>query len=381
MAKGTKIAMDEKINAKSDTFMENVNSEMYYKSEFTNNSMSFNWVDEIEFTCPYIDNIIRNPKLALINEEDVVKIGKAKKISVASVKDLSRHTHYIDKIDEKTNEVQPSKILIIRREETYNTYENRFIYTLIKNTIRFLAQKEALLEDLEAKNSKTLEYAASTTTGNERVNIELKISANELPEEQKGNEFENEIDKIKARIKKINDYINNWRRNEFMTSLEKAHVALIFPPIRKTNTILKNPNFQIAMKLWEFLQNYDEKATGDSKEGLDTSGDNVLKGILEDSFLMDYYVLDSISLSKREQKEKLCKYAFEIINRQVQRAISILLNNGVDISENEIINMISFEIKNEKNKRLVDSTDVKNKFKTAMDQYLERAQGDWYDKN
>jgi hypothetical protein len=109
MTKVSEVDVSEQLKKKSELFTKNINSNMYFQSEFTNDSMSFKWVDEIEFACPYIDNIIKNPKLALINEEDVVKIEKAKKITVASVKDLSKHTHYIEKIDEKTEEVQPSK--------------------------------------------------------------------------------------------------------------------------------------------------------------------------------------------------------------------------------------------------------------------------------
>lgn len=359
---------------KSEIFIKEMNSNMHFQSELAADSLSFDWVNVIELACPYIDNIIRNPRLLLINESDVVKIEKARKISVESVKDLSKHTQYIDKIDPVTNEVKPSKILILRREETYNTYENRFLFTLITNLSRFVFQKETLLEELETKNDKVLEYAASTSNGSERVKIELKISSKELPQEKSNNDFEKEIDAIKKRVKRIRDYMNSWKRSEFMGALERAHVAFVIPPIKKTNMILKNPNFQVAMKLWAFLQTYDEKEKDNSKDGLDTDGNDILKGILDDAFLMDYFVLDSISSSKREQKQKLIKYAIVMINQQVQRAVSLLLNSGIEISEEEILSMLSREIKNEKSKILVGGTDVKKKFKSAMDEYLERIQ-------
>ena len=238
---------------------------------------------------------------------------------------------------------------------------------------RFLLKKESSLKEFEIKNDKTLEYAASTDNGSERVNIELKISSKEMPKEKQGKDFDSELEAIQARIKRVRDYINGWKRSEFVTSLDKAHVSLVIPPIRKTNVILKNPNFQIATKLWDFLRNYDNNDQG-SKDGLDSEGNNTLKSILDDAFLMDYFVLDSISSSKREQKDKIKKYAVLMINRQIQRAVSILLNSGVEISEEEILDMISVEIDNEKNKRIVDSTDVKKKFKSAMDEYLEKIQ-------
>jgi hypothetical protein len=375
MAKLSKLVVDEKLKKNCESFLKGINSQMRYQSNLSGDSTSFEWVDTIEFVCPYIDNIVRNPRVALINEEDVVKIERAKKISVDSVKDLSKHTHYIEKINEETNEVQPSKILITRREETYNTYENRFIYTLITNLSRFMITKEAFLEDFETKNDKVLEYAGSTSNNIERINIELKVTSYSIPEGSGADDFAKELEEIRKRVKRIRDYISSWRRSEMYSSLEEARVPFVVPPIRKTNLILKNPNFQNATKLWEFLQTYDFNEFEDtSKEGLDTTGNDIMKAILDEAFLMDYFVLASISPSKREQKEKLIKYVMTSLNLHIKRVVSILLDYGIDISEKELLNMISIEINEEKNRRLASTKDVRDKFKTALEEYLEKMQ-------
>lgn len=374
MSKSLNISIDNSLRQKSNTFIERITSDMYFKSDVAGDSLSFEWVDVIEDACIYIDNIIRNPKLALITEEDIVLIEKAKKVSVASVKNLSKNTHYIEKIDAVTNDVQPSKLLIERREETYNTYENRFIYTLIEYTIRFVLKKEKSLEDFTSKSDKTLEYAASTTTGSERVNIELKISTNELPKETDSDVMDDDVASVKNRLKAIKDYFTNWKRSEFMTSLEEARVPFVSSPIKKTNLILKNPNFQVATKLWEYIQTYDFVDKETTKEDLETTGNNLIKGILDDTFLMNYYVLDSIAATQKAQKEKLAKYAVLMIAGQVRRAIELLLQSGVEISDEEILSMISAELKSEKGKTVVSSADIKKKFQKAMDEYFEKTQ-------
>lgn len=365
------IELDEQLKIKSDTFMKNATADMKFKSEVASDNMSFDWINEIEFACQYIDNIVRNPKVMLINETDVVKIEKAQKISVESIKDLAKNTHYIDKIDDKTNEVSPSKILVLHREETFNIYENRFIFTLVNNLSKFIYRKEKELENIYAKNDKVLEYAASTNNGQERVNIELKVSSKEFPKSS-SDEFDKQIEISKNRIDKINDYLITWKRSELFTFLDKANVSFVSSPIRKTNMILKNPNFQIAMKLWEFLQTYDINDNESNAEGIETEGNELLKGILNDSFLMSYYVLDSISKNKKEQKENITKYAIMMLNQQVKRAVSLLLSNGIKINDEELLNLISAEIKNEKSRVEVGSSDVKKKFKSTMEEYLER---------
>ena len=97
-----------------------------------------------------------------------------------------------------------------------------------------------------------------------------------------------------------------------------------------------------------------------------------MKAILDEAFLMDYFVLASISPSKREQKEKLIKYVMTSLNLHIKRVVSILLDYGIDISEKELLNMISIEINEEKNRRLASTKDVRDKFKTALEEYLEK---------
>ena len=58
------------------------------------------------------------------------------------VKHLSRNTNLIQDYNQKTGEVKPSKILNINKEESFNTYENRFIYTLINNMKLYIERKK-----------------------------------------------------------------------------------------------------------------------------------------------------------------------------------------------------------------------------------------------
>lgn len=343
---------------------------MHYKSQVESGSLSFDWLDEIEIVCPYLDNLIRKPKLSLIKESDIVKVEKAKKVTVDTVKDLSKHTEYIDKLDPVTDEIQPSKLLITRGEETYNTYENRFAYTLLDKLTRFIDKKERELDDIKEKKDKVLEYAASTINGEEKVMMEMKVSTQKLFNDDEQSDFEEELEKIRERVNRIGQYITSWHRSEFFKSLEKGRAIFVTNPIKKTNLILKNPNFQMAMKLWDLLRKWDEEEEANSEAGSESKGDDNLKGILGDSFLTDYFVLDSISDTKKAQKEKLAQYAMLMIEKQIKRIIDILASAGVEISDEEIMKLVAEEIKKEKERKKLDSSDIKKKFQDAMDEYL-----------
>lgn len=366
--------VDEEMIKKCDLFLKKIKSDMHYTSNYSGDLMTFDWVDVIEQACPFIDNVIRHPKLILIQEENVVKIEKSKKITVASVKDLSRHTNFISKVNKKTKDVEPSKILDIRNEETFNIYENRFLYTLLDSLNRFLMKKEELLDNFQIKDDKVLEYIASTVTDSEKVSVEVRLTSSSLPKEIKDKSIEEEIIKVKERIRRIREYFTSWEKSEMYKALEKAHISLVIPPIKKTNIILKNPNFQVAVNLWNFLQTYDYVDNDSSSDGMENDGDDKLKGFLDHSFLIDFFIMDSISKTKKEQKQKLSEYAILMITKEVYRTVSLLLDSGVDITDDDLLQLISKEIKNERNNRLIGADDVKKKFKNAMDEYLERTQ-------
>ena len=373
MAKKNTLENDKILGKKVQNFHQNTTSEMYFQSTLASDAMAFDWLDLVEQTCPYIDLIIREPKLALVKEQDVVSIEKAKIIGVSSVKNLMTHTHYIEKLDPKTGDIQPKKIMIERSEDTVNTYENRYIYTLINNLSIFMTKKEMLLENIETSNTAVLEYKAQTNTGKEKVKVELKMTSEELPQDEAGKDFKKEIDEIKSRVKEIRKFISTWQGSTFVKTLVKEKAPPVRGPIRKTNIILMNPYFQNASKLWNYLAKVTDEENATPKEGAESNGDNIVRGILNDAFLMDYYVIDSISNKKREQKDKLKKYAIIMFNQQIQRAIDMLIKNGIELTDDELKQLIANNIKEEKSKINIGVKDIKDKFKSSMDEFLEKA--------
>lgn len=364
--------LNEEVSNRKNLFIDKLNSEMFYNSDYSSESMSFEWLDQIEFACPFLDTIFRNAKISLVKEEIIVNAERTKKVTVESIKDLSKHPNYVDKMDEKKGEVIPNRILNVISEETYNIYENRFLFTLLNDIDTFVYNKEEELKNFKLSESKSLEYTGGTETDTERVSIELRIESETFPSDKTDKKLREEIKKAKIRIKRVKDYISSWQHSAMVKELTKSHVAFINPPIKMTNIFLKNPNFQVALKLYDYLQKYNNN-DDNSRTNIEKDKDP-LQGFLDHSFLIDFCVLDSISKSKREQKEKMSQYAIVLLKEEIHRAVSMLLNCGIEITDEQLLSMISNELKKEKNNRLVGAEDVKKKFKSAMDEYLERMQ-------
>jgi len=373
MGKIIDLSVDDELKKNSDNFLKNNKSVLNFNASLNSDINSLEWLDIIEEVCPYIDNIVRNPKVVLASETEVRKIEKARKTSMESVKDLSKHTDYIDKIDEETGDVLPSKLLVLFREETYNTYENRFIYTLIMNLLKFIQEKEESLKNIEPKNEKTLSYEAETTNGRDKITVELSLKTVPTNIVNNGdNDFEKIVNNLKKKLANIKKtYINPWLASELIKSLEKAHASLVSPPIKKTNIILKNPNFQMALKLWDYLYSVMNNESEDIDSGNIKSG-KLIKSIMDEAFLMNYFALDSITKNKKVEKEKLKSYALLIVMNQVQNAVNILLKNGIKIKESELLKLLSAEVDKKTNRNTIGSSDIKQKFEKEMEDYLSK---------
>ena len=122
-------------------------------------------------------------------------------------------------IDKKTGDVKPSKILNINKEESFNTYENRFIYTVVQNMRMFLDRKKStLVAESSFKSNNELSYSGKCSFGDEAVGIELKISnsinaANQIVDENGNGIF--------ARIEKMNQRITDLTSTEVYKNLSR----------------------------------------------------------------------------------------------------------------------------------------------------------------
>ena len=74
-------------------------------------SIDTEWIEKIEYTIPYLDAFIRNPGIAIQENEEVLPVEITKKVSEKSIRYLAQHTNHILKIEGE--EVIPSKLLNI----------------------------------------------------------------------------------------------------------------------------------------------------------------------------------------------------------------------------------------------------------------------------
>ena len=109
------------------------------------------WIDMVIFTVPHIVKALNKWNKQIVVEEEVIKMELIKKITVESIKHLSKHTNLITEFDEETGDVIPSQILNAYKEEDYITYENRFLYSLISLIDDFIYLRTAVEDKKSVK--------------------------------------------------------------------------------------------------------------------------------------------------------------------------------------------------------------------------------------
>ena len=140
---------------KSKEFLSRVDSKLMMdisKSQIVEND---EWIEMVEFTIPYIEKALTKGIKNIVTEEEIIKIELIKKVTVESVKHLSKNVNFVDKYNQRSGEVIPKKILNAYKEETFITYENRFLYTLIKLIEDYMYLREKDQEN-EYKGNKIL---------------------------------------------------------------------------------------------------------------------------------------------------------------------------------------------------------------------------------
>lgn len=367
-------------------FKEKTNSTLHVETKKKKSSRDTEWLDIIEQTIPYIDNIFRKPNRFIVNEEEIVKIEQTKKVTVETIKHLSKNTNLIQTIDEKTGDVTPSKLLNVRKEESYNTYENRLIYTLVQNTKMFIKRKtDELIESINLENEQDdnskdntkIEYNATSEVNDEKINVQVNLNSETDPN---GDEAKDKNKLILDRIEEVKRKIDIVSNAEPYIVIDKLHITLVKEPIRKTNVVLKNVNFQYAMKLWSYLrENFDQTDFENADENKDYMDQGELKQFIDEAFLLQYLAMKTIDEDRKESETTYQELKENMVEQMIEKIVDMEEDetenvNNAESTEQQLIQMISEKYEVIKYKKTEIIKEIQQIFKKYIVKYEEQVE-------
>lgn len=243
---------DDELFDQLDDLLKASRSTFAFNRKLMEKAIDVSWVETIENGLIHVDNVLRNPSRTIEDVEEIVPIERSRKITVESVKHLAQHTDFIQSIDKRTGKITPSKILNVHKEESYMTYENKFVNTLIDRLYIFINTRyEKLAEVARDEEIYTLGYDTSIDDGSGgKMKIELKIETSESLESKDASGFT-----VWQRVEKLKKIIEGYKGSDLCMKLGNTYIR---PPVMRTNAIMKNVELKACLALWQYIESYDK---------------------------------------------------------------------------------------------------------------------------
>ena len=350
----------------SKEFLDKVDSKLMMDIEKSHIVENDEWLDMIEFTIPYIEKALIKQIKQIVTEEEIIKIELIKKVTVESVKHLTKNVNFVDQYDQNSGEVIPKKILNAYKEETFMTYENRFLFSLIGliEDFIYLREKEGDSQ-YKGKNYQKATYQAEARLKKEKIKINVEYSS-ELTIASKKTQSTVE------RIKELKKSIKMLKATELYQILASKRVILVKAPLKMTNVLLKNVNFQYAVKLWNYLSEQMEMKNKSEKLTKEYEEKGMAKTLVdEDIFLMHLVLKDKGAEEKIKGHKKNAiedkKMRKELTDALIERIIDL----NPELSDKELKQLIADKYMVMKTKKVISLKPVEDRFKQRIEKYME----------
>ena len=293
-----------------------------HSSQVMHKQIDEKWLNAIEESLDSINNIIEKPRRFITTKEEVVPVSLAKKISADSIRHLSKNTQFIASSED--GDIHPTRILNVAMDETYDLYENRFIYHLIQRLVTFIDKRTDVLfwsTGDEKRNVMTME--SKIEDGYEEIEYRLEMK---IKNRQSFAENESDNMSLFMRIDRIRRRVMALKNSSFCSIMSGC--SKVRSPIQRTNLIMKDPDYRKCYKLWQFIESYEDVGYSIDIRNTNIEYDEDYLTNMYINLITNYVVFKSLlEMDKRDvlsetlKKHKVLKPKFvKVINEEEVKA-------------------------------------------------------------
>lgn len=210
------------------------------------------WLTTVEEGIDAIFNIVDKPRRFIKTSEEVVPVALAKKITADSVRHLSQNTQFINQ--NAAGEIEPTKILTVTTEESYDLYENRFVYHLIQRLFAFVDKRtDVIFWSTGDETCNVMSMESKVDDAYEEISYKVEMTI-----KNRQSYVENDTDHMDLfkRIDRVRRLSRTLRQSAFCEIMQGC--AKVRSPIQRTNLMMKDPDYRKCYQLWQFIEGYDE---------------------------------------------------------------------------------------------------------------------------
>ena len=255
------------------------------------------WISMIEDSLDAINTSIEKPRRFITTEEEVVPVSLAKKISADSVRHLSQNTQFLAPSDD--GGVHPTRILNVSTVETYDLYENRFIYHLIQRLLTFVDKRTDVIfwsTGNEIRNRFKMHSKIDDAYEEIEYNVEMTVK-------NRQSFAENDADNMDVfmRIDRVRRLVMALRGASFCQIMNGC--SAVRSPIQRTNLIMKDPNYRKCYQLWQFMERYDKVGYNIDVQQQSLAFDDEYMVQMYTNLINNYAVFKSLTDDERNLQE------------------------------------------------------------------------------
>lgn len=210
------------------------------------------WLTIVEEGIDAIFNIVDKPRRFIKTSEEVVPVALAKKITADSVRYLSQNTQFINQ--NAAGEIEPTKVLTVTTEESYDLYENRFVYHLIQRLFTFVDKRtDVIFWSTGDETCNVMSMESKVDDAYEEISYKVEMTI-----KNRQSYVENDTDHMDLfkRIDRVRRLSRTLRQSAFCEIMQGC--AKVRSPIQRTNLMMKDPDYRKCYQLWQFIEGYDE---------------------------------------------------------------------------------------------------------------------------
>ena len=239
------------------------NNTIQQKNRVLHKVVDERWLTVVEEGLTSIFNIVDKPRRFIATTEEVVPVALARKITADSVRHLSQNTQFIT--TNAKGDIQPTKILNVSTEESFDLYENRFVYHLIQRLFAFVDKRtDVIFWSTGDETCNTMSMESKIDDAYEEISYKVEMT---VKNRQSFAENDNDNMDLFKRIDRVRRMSRTLRASSFCDIMNGC--AKVRSPIQRTNLMMKDPDYRNCYRLWQFIESYDE--VGYSIEEQDTA--------------------------------------------------------------------------------------------------------------
>lgn len=261
------------------------------------------WIEAIEKGLVHIEKALKEERQFIQSNGEVIPIEKVKHISKESVEHLAQHSNLIDR-EQTGEEIIPGRLFTVERLTDYTVYENRFLYLLLRYLEDFITLRYTKI--LALTNRYEGDLSIDRTSFSRGRTLAYTVSLHEVNENDPYLEAHNPCRQVLDRIDLILKAVLAFLDNPIMECCAK--VAMIRPPITKTNVLRMNNNFRGAVQLYEYIVAYDKDGyTVEPQETVLPIMDEELNAGMSEAGLMSAFLMYEYGLGITAELKQECE--------------------------------------------------------------------------